>query len=134
MDALAGPARTNVKGSSGDTEPAPRSACCSGCSSACSPSEEPPSDRRSHRGTEAPSASALLSWAAADERRAGRDWYSTPSSRLVQPASRELVADITSKLHTATMLCAISGMGVSSTALAAKVAAFDGLLARCFWT
>ena len=121
VDVLAGPARTSVKGSSGDTEPAPRSARGS-----ASPSDKPPSDRRSHRGTEASSSSALLRCAAAD---GGRDWYSMPSSRLAQPASRELVTDVTSKLHTATMLCAIN---VSSTVSALKVAAFDELLARRF--
>eukprot|EP00964_Phaeocystis_antarctica_P110953 scaffold75295_cov65-Phaeocystis_antarctica.AAC.2 len=138
VDALAGQARTSVKDSSGDTELAPRSACCSGCSSACSSSEEePPSDRRSHRGTEAPSASTLLRCAAADGPRACWHWYTTPSSRLVQPASRELVSDITSKLDKATRLCIISGMAASisrSTELAMEVAAVDGLLARRFWT
>ena len=52
-----------------------------------------------------------------------------PSSRLVQPASRELVTDVTSTLHTATMLCAIS-----VTVLALTVAAFDELSARRFVT
>ena len=52
-----------------------------------------------------------------------------PSSRLTQPESSELVTDVTSKLHTAMMLCAIN---VSSIVSALKVAAFDELLARRF--